>query len=1005
MAGFQRPRVDVPIFIDRDRRSPRGQPEVQVRLGDSRDLIALGPLGDYWRDSAAAGPAARATSDRLKKLTADLRELENDEFARLAYHIDPDLARFDWEAITRESVALPHVRRTNIWPTSLGVPFTLPLRITSIGSRSAIEAFEETFGGHPETVVAAAVTVRHHATYGSFAAPSVLTPRADVIHLGGLPRLRLRDFESDEAGSLGWFLRTAIQWQVRLITIEVRTADELADVRELASKVGAHGGPSMVAASSGGFVDFFRRLFHDTPLDEASLVLSNKPLPSLVHLSNGGADAVRLSQVVDVATLAVRTEDTGMVIIKTSGTQPGPVAPLDYFGQQRSSPKDGPSVFHEWAVAEGSAADWTSHETGALLPAGLELERSRQGDDSRIVHLDAIVDAEPPGRPVAAFLLNASTAERVDQNGPPITAGEDYLLSVGVGSAEPLPAVLDMQVLLDELLFTDDEAEGVWLAVGVTGIDVDVRGSALQPLWVPRRGPSSRTTFTVVAPNPGIARFRFTVYLGTMILQSFRGAVRVADRNGISADDRDLSMVLSGEIDDETQASAWLTKLEYHLDTPAQTTDTHVQPDLSIVSNDFDSETVTTIRGRSELFEVRLPGSELPRRVAAAREALDAASKYNNTYYRYGSDNTGQLNDLALTLTAVARAGSLLFGALFPGMADEIRGLTNKQDAWIQVAHTLAEKSIPWSLVYDQPYAPARALESYDGRPLKRGLCPVGLRFGEDAAACGTSPECLVHESNAVTPEGERYEQRSVLCARRFWGFAHRIEVPTHEVRGGLAADRNSSTAGDTPVTILGGKNDDLALSASHLAALATNLGDGAQIEMPSDRDEILAQLVQSGEQVQVVYFYCHAGELDNEPTLIFGDGVNVITADEFDEMRWTQQPLVVLNGCRTAGFSPDALSPFVRTMVLNCGASGAIGTETAVFEQLAGEVAQSLLKRFVAGESVGRSLLAVRRSLLVEKNNPLGLTYTLYAPVDLSLQSASNPGGENISIMVDPGA
>jgi hypothetical protein len=94
----------------------------------------------------------------------------------------------------------------------------------------------------------------------------------------------------------------------------------------------------------------------------------------------------------------------------------------------------------------------------------------------------------------------------------------------------------------------------------------------------------------------------------------------------------------------------------------------------------------------------------------------------------------------------------------------------------------------------------------------------------------------------------------------------------------------------------------------------------------------------------------------------------------------------VFLNGCFTAGFRPDALSPFISRLVEDRAASGVIGTEITVFEPFAAELALLFLARFLAGQSAGDALLEARRILLARRN-PLGLVYTLYAAADLRLR------------------
>ena len=144
-----------------------------------------------------------------------------------------------------------------------------------------------------------------------------------------------------------------------------------------------------------------------------------------------------------------------------------------------------------------------------------------------------------------------------------------------------------------------------------------------------------------------------------------------------------------------------------------------------------------------------------------------------------------------------------------------------------------------------------------------------------------------------------------------------------------------------------------------------------------------------------IVYLFCHArgGLADpatRPPALELQDSVStgpsfIRAAALASGLRLTHHPLVILNGCNTAAFSPDALSPFIRTLVRDCEAAGALGTEIPVFEVLAGEVACQFLTRFLDRQKAGEALFGIRRNLLA-RGNPLGLVYTLYAVAELEI-------------------
>ena len=160
-----------------------------------------------------------------------------------------------------------------------------------------------------------------------------------------------------------------------------------------------------------------------------------------------------------------------------------------------------------------------------------------------------------------------------------------------------------------------------------------------------------------------------------------------------------------------------------------------------------------------------------------------------------------------------------------------------------------------------------------------------------------------------------------------------------------------------------------------------------------ANRDRLLAAL--RAADVDLVYLFCHArgGLADPKtkpPALELQEAADrppglIRAAALAKGLRLAHHPLVILNGCNTAAFSPDALSPFIRTLVRDCEAAGALGTEIPVFELLAGEAARQFLARFLDGNEAGAALLDTRLDLLA-RGNPLGLVYTLYAAAELTL-------------------
>ncbi len=140
---------------------------------------------------------------------------------------------------------------------------------------------------------------------------------------------------------------------------------------------------------------------------------------------------------------------------------------------------------------------------------------------------------------------------------------------------------------------------------------------------------------------------------------------------------------------------------------------------------------------------------------------------------------------------------------------------------------------------------------------------------------------------------------------------------------------------------------------------------------------------------LNLVYFFCHArGAPEFTPPIVefSRDGTKMQYSSDRFQLTWTRKPLIILNGCSTAAFTPKALSPFVRKFTRDGEAGGVLATEIPVHQNLATEVAGGLLQEVLDGEPVANALLAVRRSLLAQ-GNPLGLAYTLFAFVDLTIR------------------
>lgn len=150
-----------------------------------------------------------------------------------------------------------------------------------------------------------------------------------------------------------------------------------------------------------------------------------------------------------------------------------------------------------------------------------------------------------------------------------------------------------------------------------------------------------------------------------------------------------------------------------------------------------------------------------------------------------------------------------------------------------------------------------------------------------------------------------------------------------------------------------------------------------------------------------ITFMHASSGDQRAAPLLQFGLTDKVEGAD-FIRLRGRQEvkkqkmrylsmaPLAVLNACETG--------PALRLTQLKLGSSlfqlgvkGVIVTEVSVWQTLGDEMGKRLMTHLVKGETAADALTAVRRELLLEKNNPLGLLYAFYGDPAAKLISSSS--------------
>ena len=284
----------------------------------------------------------------------------------------------------------------------------------------------------------------------------------------------------------------------------------------------------------------------------------------------------------------------------------------------------------------------------------------------------------------------------------------------------------------------------------------------------------------------------------------------------------------------------------------------------------------------------------------------------------------------------------------------------------------------PWAVVYDIPHESQAEWR----------LCPLLARWDSARDDLESYPDTCPHEAA---------HGLNVLCPYGFWGFRHVIEQPP-SVRLGVLKTV-IQLAHDPQAVLARSLELDEELSRRHIDELRRRFDGTFQMAECESRNAVRAALADPA--LPLLYFYCHGkwGVFEDSslrvPFLEIGRTDRIAPsdlsawddADGWDERHWGDvSPLVFINGCHTVELTPEGIANFVDAFA-GIDAAGVIGTEIAVSQAVASEVAERFYEHFVGapGQTAGTALYRVRVDLL-QKGNVTGLVYTPFCSMDLAL-------------------
>lgn len=310
----------------------------------------------------------------------------------------------------------------------------------------------------------------------------------------------------------------------------------------------------------------------------------------------------------------------------------------------------------------------------------------------------------------------------------------------------------------------------------------------------------------------------------------------------------------------------------------------------------------------------------------------------------------------------------------------EIYPLLKRSNLVVQVTRPSSSRFVfPWGFLYDIPLTSETELK----------FCSLVEDWdGESDLFAGEPQQC---------PAGKHTP--NTLCPFGFWGYRYAIEqlsstdLPPRPITAPTEFNMvMAETQYDVSTTLLQKHARDL----SNL--LARNFPKAKLVEGADLRS--IKDLL--GQDTPLVYFYCHGERPSPQSTAntVLGVGKRQkLYPQDFNAwlMEWWDygegrkiwdevRPLIFINACHSLEINPDSLVTYLDAFIESAHASGVIGTEVRVHQELAMEAARDFFSSFLGGDTTGQALHKMQAGFL-RSGNLFGLLYTPYCWSDLTIE------------------
>lgn len=336
------------------------------------------------------------------------------------------------------------------------------------------------------------------------------------------------------------------------------------------------------------------------------------------------------------------------------------------------------------------------------------------------------------------------------------------------------------------------------------------------------------------------------------------------------------------------------------------------------------------------------------------------------------------------------------------GKIDQLKKILNSEQTaiWAGLKDPLAQPSNPTTA---EEFANAVERVVTEGSTLYRELSEVGFAqiLGKIESTLEPGDRLTIHTDSAFLPWEILYpheynekwpaakKKQTPYVPTALWGYkfmTNHILLPTMD-EGGWEPPLAEHLGGPVFISLNLNKSIEDAFEKRsfkpidfHRQFFQSTLSNRGQLL--DDPDKIKELLLAPDNKATIIYLYCHGQSTSlADPT---GDKLELasetfIDPAFLDQTKYQRGPIVVLNSCSSAATSPLSFSSFHKKF-RSKRAMGIIGTTILIPATFAAAFGRKLIEAYLDGIPVGRAIYELRRELL-ERNNPLGMFYSLQCP------------------------